>query len=101
MSDRLHFYLLKQYNYINESPRNWLGRIVKEYDSPIANSVPTDPTPYVAPHGVHKNVISDATAFLRSASSTTFQALLTDLLGTRNTRSNERQVEVKTKKLSR
>ena len=100
MSDRLHFYLLKQFNFINESPRNWLGLIVREYDSPVANSVPTDPTPYVAPHGVHRSVISDATAFLHSVSSMTFQVLLTDLLSTKNMRSHEREVKVKMKKLS-
>lgn len=102
MSDKLTFYLLKQLNFINDDATKWLGRIVKEYDSPIANSVPADPTLYLpTPDHVYNTSIANATALLKASSSQKFKTVLANVLDGNYERTGTREANVVTKKLTR
>jgi len=102
MSDKLTFYLLKQLNFINDDPTKWLGRIVKEYDSPIANSIPSDPSIYIpTPGHIYNTSIANATTLLKASSSQKFKTVLANVLGGSYERAGAKEVNVVTKKLTR
>ena len=97
------FYLLKPLQTIKAAePKQWIGRIVKSYEDPESNFTPHSALPSSFAPGISDDTgFSNVEAIIKSANSTTFSAMLADMLRLGQADSGSSAPEFKSRKVRR